>query len=222
MKKVITIFTVLVIFLSFTVDIKAQNSSEKQYLKDVSEVMKDYPIDIMGAKSKLAAMNTELVNEPNIQYCGGSSKTSDIQTYGINPTDYVISTYSFRRTGQNTYYLQTLIQSKRDEWFSGPLDYVSIEYDNNFANYYLSSGDGVMSSVKNRNTGIVLFNIEDSKLGSGKSTYVTVQVTPKVFNVWLEHGSKYVHTYSTLAFYGGSASYSMSSSITLDVAGEAA
>lgn len=142
------------------------------------------------------------------------SVNGEISTYGINPSDYSQSVYSFSRGNSTQQYLQWTINSNRTEVFSGPLDYVSIEWDTKYASYYSSSGDGSMTTVQGRNTGIVLFNVEESKLKSGTYTYGTVQVTPNGKSGWMNYGSKYVHTYTDLVG-SGSASFEYKPSASL-------
>ena len=102
-----------------------------------------------------------------------------------------------------------------------PLDKISIEWDTKYADYYVSNGDSNISSVADRKTGIVLFNIEDKKLKKGEFATCIVQVTPKQSNVWLEFGSKYVHNYTTVILLNGEASYSFAPSSSLSSSGEA-
>lgn len=176
--------------------------------------MSTYWNDPEAANAALAAIDTILIEEPTVE----KHSVNNNGTWGINPTDYVLSVYSFKRGGSSIHYLQWMVESKRDEWYSGPLDYVSIEWDTAYASYYLSSGDDTYSTVQGRNTGIVLFNVQDGDLKKGNYAYGTVQVKP-IKSGWLEFGSKYVHTYTGFAVTG-TASYSFSPSASLSASGD--
>lgn len=175
--------------------------------------MENYQKDPQAAKAALAQLDTVLIGEPQVT----EHIPNGPQTRKINPSDYTFQVHSFKRGNSSNFYLQWQIVSKKTELLSGPLDFVSIEWDTHVASYYSSNGDSNMSTVQGKNTGIVLFNVEDNKLKNGKSTYGTVQVTP-IKKATLNFGSKYVHTYTSFIF-GGSASYSFSPSASLDAAG---
>ncbi len=124
-----------------------------------------------------------------------------------NPTDYSFSSYCLTRGNLSTgftYYLMWAITANETEDRPGPLDYVSIEWNTNYATYNTSYGDGEYSSINSRSTGIVLFNLEDDELVDGASSHGTVRVDP-IANRTMEFGSKFVHTYHTTSVTGGSA-----------------
>lgn len=206
MKKFISLTLSIMLLFSYTSIVLASTSvnlTEDEYLKAVSEIMVNYYDDVPAAQEALADLDTTLLQEPKVT---NYSVNGEISTYGINPSDYSLSVYSFNRAGQNRHYLQWSLDSNRTEVFAGPLDYVSMEWDTAYASYYSSNGDTSISTVNGKNTGIVLFNVQDNKLKSGTYTYGTVQVTPNGKSGWLEFGSKYVHTYTTLDV-SGSASF---------------
>lgn len=216
MKKMLSIM--LAAFLVFSCNTFAFASESTnvdiEYEAAVAEIMKTYQVNPDAANTALAELDTILLEEPSVQ----EYTCDDTITRGINPTDYIFSVYSFKRGDSPTYYLQWMVESNRDEWYSGPPDYVSLEWDSNYASYYSSNGDGEISSVQERKTGIVLFNVQDRDLDDGKYTYGTVRVTPKKRGT-MEFGSKYVHTYTGL-LVTGTASYSFSPSLSLSSKGE--
>lgn len=71
--------------------------------------------------------------------------------------------------------------------------------------------------MKGRSTGIVLFNVEDETIGTGDYLYGTVQIEPLTTG-WMEFGSKFVHTYTTINV-SGSANFSYSPSVQVFLSG---
>lgn len=217
MKKIISLLAVISILLGiFTCSASAATvtMTDAEYEAAVAEIMSGYKNDPEAAVQALAQLDTTLIEEPQItEYYSGNNARS------TSPSNYTHTVYSFKRGGSNVYYLQWSLSANKSEIAPGPLDYCSLEWDNSYASYYLSSGDDVMTTVQERKTGIVLFNIEDKKLDKGEYTYGTVQVKPKKSG-WMEYGSKYVHTYTSL-LVSGSATYSFSPSATLNSLGVA-
>ena len=179
----------------------------------VAEIMRTYNLDPATAESALAAIDVELVCEPNI-----TEHTSNSNTRGTAPTDYTFTVTCYKRSNSSLIHMQWLLEANAKEWFPGPLDYASLEWDTAYASYYSSSGDSSISTVQGRDTGIVLFNLEDDKLSSGGYTYGTVRVDP-IANGWMEFGSKFVHTYTSL-FLSGTASASFGSSAEIKASGD--
>lgn len=216
MKKLISMILVAILMLGCNTFVFAAESStqDNEYEAAVAKIMSTYRTDPEAAKKALADLDTVLLEEPRIE----EHSVNNDGMRGINPTDYVLSVYSFKRGGSSIHYLQWMVESKRDEWFSGPLDYVSIEWDTGYASYYLSNGDNTHSTVQGRNTGIVLFNVQDGDLKKGEYSYGTVQVKP-IKSGWLEFGSKYVHTYTELVA-SGTASYSFAPSASISASGD--
>ena len=179
--------------------------------------MLNYEDDPQGTKAALAEIDAYLFQEPSITHY--NHNCTGPQPYGINPTDYTFSVYGYSNKTATNLYLTWTVNFNRNEWFPGSLDYASLEFDTKKASYKSSNGDGTMTTVRERNEGIVLFNVEDGKLKKGTYTYGTVNVTGKR-GTTLEFGSKYVHTYTSFNV-SGSASFSFSPSSALKASGEA-
>lgn len=195
-------------------EIALQESSTPDDLgHQIAAIMQTYFDDPEGTKSALNSIGVDLLDEPQI-----ISYNSTNQERGLNPTDYTLSVYSARRAGSKNTYLMWSLQANKTELFPGPLDYISMEWDTEYASYYSSTGDDVFSTVQGRDDGIVLFNVQDNDLDKNESTYGYVIVSPKKTG-WMEYGSKYVHTYTKFLF-GGSASASFSPSTEVSDSGE--
>ncbi len=190
--------------------------SEQECQARVAEIMSHYDDNPKLAKQALNAIDVVLIQEPTVTYYNHTD--GGISPYGINPTDYSFSVYGYSHKVSTNIWLQWRVDSNRNEWFSGPLDYVSLEYDTAVASYISSNGDENMSTVKAKNTGIVLFNVEDSKLKKNTYTYGSVNVKAQS-GKWLNFGSKYVHTYTSF-LVSGEASYAFSPSSALKSSGE--
>ena len=166
----------------------------------VAEIMRNYEKDPTAAKAALAELDTELVGEPrSVDYIDGQpvSKGS-IGTRKTNPTDYTLTVYSLKRGNSSNYHLQWRLDCNKTEKYPGSLDFISLEWDTTFARYYSASGDGTYSSVAGRETGIVLFNLEDEELKKNDWAQGTVYVTPEVAGE-MEYGSKFTHSYTEKA-----------------------
>ncbi|MDE6386164.1 MAG: hypothetical protein K2L36_08505 [Eubacterium sp.] len=219
MKKVISFVLFLSILMCSSILAYANdNSYNEEYDASVAEIMKTYQENPDAALAALEELDTVLLDEPTVtEY---TSSNNGISTYATNPTDYTFSVYSYKRAGSTIYHLQWLLQTNKKESSPGPLDFVSLEWDTACASYYLSKGDGEISTVKATNTGIVLFNVQDKDLKKGGSTFGTVQVNPTKRNTTLKYGSKFIHTYTSLSL-SGSASYSFSPSASVSASGDA-
>lgn len=217
MKKVFAMILAVTLTLGCSPFVFAaeRDTQDEDYHAAVAKIMTTYQEDPDAAKAALAELDTVLLEEPIIQGYSGDRAV----TRGIDPTDYDLSVYAFKRGGSAIYYLQWLVKSNRDEWFEATLDYVSLEWNAKMASYYASNGDGVISTVRDRNIGIVLFNVQDGDLDKGESTYGTVEVMPSGRGT-MEFGSKYVHTYTGVDISAGTASYSFSPSASLSASGE--
>ena len=178
-----------------------QTSSEADYAK-VSKIMVNYSKDKAAAKKELKKLGYELVSEPEVTTLN-ARPTSEITPSFVSPSSFTLSVYSFKKAGQSLTSLQFTLQTSQKEYSPGPLDYVSLEYNQNLASYYTSAGDGNITTVQGRGTGIVTFNLEDSKLTSTNYTYGTVNILPRTPGSTLEYGSKYCHTYKTTSSSGG-------------------
>ena len=202
----------LSVFLMFSIisftRADAANSNRVDYEDQVAEIMKTYSSDPVAAQLALEEIDTELVSLPTTV-----SHYNNANSRGTSPTDYTLQVYSFKKTGSSVIYLQWLLTANAREWLPGPLDYVSLEWDTDYASYYLSSGDSEFSTVKGRSAGIVLFNLEDDVLRKGDSTYGTVQVY-RSQSGWMDIGSKFTHTYTAISI-DGSANTSYQSSATI-------
>ncbi len=191
-----------------------ENADNREYSATVAEIMKNYRSDPVAAEKALKEIDTELVGEPVTTQHSFSNSSSNARGIGTDPTDYEFTVYCFKRGNSRVHYLQFYIEALETEWAEGPLDYCSIEWDTAYGKYYSSYGDDIISTVQARDTGIVLFNIQDEDLKKGEYTIGTVEVSP-IKSGDLEYGSKFVHTYTSL-LVSGSASYNMVSSASVD------
>ncbi len=209
MKKLAVVLGIILAFI-IILTVGALNIQEKdaEYEPQVAEIMKDYASGPAAAREALASIGVELIGEPvTVEHFAGQSAG------GSARPDYSLSVYGTRRSGSQSVYLQWILQANATDYFPGPLDYISLEWDTNRASYYSTYADGEISTVRGRSSGIVLFNIEDDKLNSGEYAYGTVQVEP-LAEGWMDYGSKYVHTYTTFLFEG-SASFAFGPSISI-------
>lgn len=212
MKK-LSVLLAFLLALSSVLQVSASESHENdvEYEAQVAAIMVSYVADPEAANKALEAIDTELLCEPTIVEYGNSNQRK------TSPSDYELTVSVFKRSNSDRYYLQWILLANTNEWFEGPLDYVSLEWDTAYASYYLSSAGGDGCTVQGRDAGIVLFNVEDDKMSSGDYVYGTVQVEP-LQTGWMEFGSKYVHTYTSL-FVSGSASYSYVTSASASAVG---
>lgn len=220
MKKIIAIICSLVLLICSAVPAFSAEASfnEEAYEAAVAEIMKNYQENPEAALEALEELDTVLLGEPSItEY--SENNNGDINTFATKPSDYTFSVYAFKRGNSANYYLQWNLTANKAEILPGELDLASLEWDTAYAKYYLSNGDNTISTVKGKNTGIVVFNIEDSKLKKGTLTYGTVQVTP-LKRGELEFGSKFVHTYSVISIEAASLNFSYVNSKTLKDRGE--
>ena len=213
MKRLYIVFAlILLITTLMPVSSSGVSNKETTYEAQVANIMSTYRADPEKAKQALAQLETELLGEPRcVTECPDGESTR-----GTSPSNYSLLVYSFKRGGSRVHYLQWVLESNRSEWFYGPLDAVSLEWDTAYASYYSANGDDEISTVQGRSTGIVLFNIEDDKLDNGVTTHGTVQVSPKAAGTMV-YGSKFTHTYTDFVFAGSvTYSYAPSSEIALD------
>lgn len=179
----------------------------------VAQIMTGYADDPDGAVEALAEIDVALIDTPTVTTYQTTSTAR-----GRSPSNYTLTVYAYKRGGSSIYYLQWSLSVDKKEWYPGPLDYVSLEWDTENAKYYGSSGDGDESTVAGKSDGIVLFNLEDDNLAAGDSSYGTVQVTRKGTGS-LDFGSKFTHTYTSFGITG-SVSYTFKPSSTISAAGE--
>ncbi len=177
----------------------AAASDEEYYLFQVAQIMEGYEENPQAAVAALAELDTELIGEPSVQTIrtSGTERRTD-------PTDYTLKIYCTKRgmAGVNlAYYLSWTLEAEIMEILPGPLDFISIEWDTRYGEYYSSNGDGVYSTVKSRSDGIVLFNLQDNDLRAGNSAQGSVRLSPKAPGN-MRYGSKFVHTYTTLNVSG--------------------
>ncbi len=219
LKKLISVVTMITIVLGGTVIANAQTVDlyEKEYEERIACIMESYFSNPQKAKEELEELNTKLEGEPTVIEHRDNANMS-AKSRATSPTDYQLTVYSFSRGGVK-YYLQWNLKALKTESRPGPLDYISLEWDTKYGNYDGSNGDGKISTVANKTTGIVLFNIEDNKLKKGNTTYGTVTIK-KAKAGRLEYGSKFTHTY-TKTNVSGSASYGFSPSSSISLSGDA-
>lgn len=193
----------------------AADLSDPEFQRLIVEIMLNYENDPQATRDELATLGIELLQEPSITHY--THNGNGIQPYGINPTDYDLSVYAVsQKTATNVHILWS-VNSNRSEWFSGPLDFASIEYDSNVGSYKASDGDDAITTVQGKNTGVVVFNVEDSKLSKGTYAYGSVNVTvPR--GKRLHFGCRYVHTYTSF-LVSGSASYEFKPSTSVNFNG---
>ena len=213
-KKKLSVLLALLLVFSIAVQASAAGSpvnktpvDDAEYEAKIAEILASYAEDPEVAIQALAELDTELVSAPTTVEHGNASCTR--ATY---PSDYELTVSCTKRTNSSRLYLQWILKANATELFAGPLDYVGLEWDTEYADYYLSTTGGTGCTLQGRNTGIVLFNVEDVKLSAGDYVFGTVQVTPRITG-WMEFGSKFVHTYTTANISGrATASFAPSTS----------
>ncbi len=215
MKKIISFILGLYCIISFPLNAFAASSDsyEDDFLADVAEIMSSYQSKPDEAKQRLAKIDAFLVGDPVITEFSDSKDTR-----GLLPSQYTLSLYCMQRgTTGTTYYLMWELNTNKKENYPGPLDYISIEWDTEYASYYSANADGVVTTKKGISTGIVLFNIEDSHFDDVDYAYGSVRVTREKTGK-MRFGSKFVHTYTSFSV-SGSASFSFSPSINVSNSG---
>ena len=122
--------------------------------------------------------------------------------YHLNPSDFVYSLVTAKDKLTGNLIITAKIDPKINELFSGPLDYVSIEWNPSKATYVASTGDNEIITVadasKSRDNGIVVFNFEDNRIFGWTKTYCSV-ILKNVKNDFM-CGSKFIHTYVDWGF----------------------
>lgn len=212
--KALSILVVLALVFSCLTPVAAVEiaMSDAEYEAQVAAILATYTNNPEAAKKALQKLGATLISAPSIVAYNTNSNVR-----GTSPSDYELSVASTKRSNSNRIYLTCLLIANTAEWFPGPLDYMSLEWDTAYGSYYSSSTSGKGCTVQGRDTGIVLFNIEDDKLSSGDYVYGTVQVEP-ISSGWMEYGSKFVHTYTSFNITG-SASYSFTPSASISGVG---
>ena len=213
MKALSILMALALVFSCFTPITAAEVSmDDAEYEAQVAEILASYTDDPEAAKLALNNLDTILLSEPTIiEY------TNNSNSRGTSPSDYELTVASTKRSNSNRIYLSCVLAVNAKEWYPGPLDFMSLEWDTAYGSYYLSVAGGTGCTVQGRDAGIVLFNIEDDKLSSGDYVYGTVQVEP-IAAGWMEYGSKFVHTYTSFNVTG-SASYSFTPSASISSTG---
>lgn len=183
--------------------------NDTEYEAQVAEILASYNEDPEAAIQALEELDTELLSAPTIVEHGNDSYTR--ATY---PSNYDLSVSSFKRSNSNRIYLQWILTANVVETSPGPLDYVGLEWDTEYASYYSSTAGGTGCTLQGRDAGIVLFNVEDVNMSAGSYVYGTVQVTP-IATGWMSYGSKFVHTYDKPSL-SGSATFNFTPSASTE------
>lgn len=169
-------------------DINQMN--DKEFLDYVNSAVTQ-SISFEQAQNTLSSVGVTITNEnptPS-EFTSRSSQSSDVS----------FLLYSSHRSGQSYYYLTASITAQKNlSYKSGTEDLISVEWNPKQASYYsFSEGKNTtyMDGSK-RSKGILLFNLQDSKLSKGKSAYCSALVKPKKGKKTISYASKYVHTYT--------------------------
>jgi hypothetical protein len=216
MKRIISITIAVCILFSTCVSLTVAATvtvAENSYEKQIFEIMSNYDTNPEQAILELESIDTVLVGKPVTIEHKHASKTKATQ-----PTDYSLTVYCTKRISSTIYHLQWLLKANKTESKPGPIDFVGLEWDTKYASYYLSSGDGTYSTVAGRSTGLVMFNLQDSDLKAGKSSYGTVEVN-KIKSGTMEYGVKFSHNFKKYLI-SGSATYSVSPSASVSASGD--
>lgn len=179
---------------------ESQKMSDEDFDMAVAQIMRDYDSDPEGTKAALAELDATLIGEPtkvehNANTNDGISLTSTL------PSNYELEVYSIKRGNTSDYRLQWRLDCNKTETSPGELDYISIEWDTARANFNKFTSHSKYTSVKERRTGIVLFNVEDENMTAGTWTIGTVYVTPTKSGA-MRFGSKFTHTYTKTSVTG--------------------
>lgn len=212
MKKFVAFLLAVALMLPMLISAAAAEvtMSEGEFTDAVAEILKDYYANPDTAIQKLEEIGAYLEGEP-VLITHNSSENENARGTGFQ--DYSFYVTCIRRSNSTLRYLQWHLTANAREWFPGPYDLVSLEWDTAYADYYDSYGDGVYTSIAGRQAGIVLFNLDDSELKKGDYCYGTVRVDP-VQNGTMEFGSKFTHIYTSINL-GGSANWGFSPSAQL-------
>ena len=212
MKKWSALVLALLMLLSQIVAVSAEepSSDDAEYELAVAAIMRDYWNDPEGTLAELEEVDTCLLGTPTIEVCYNEKESMA----RLGPSYYEFYVYSFKRGNSNDHSLQWQIHNTSYELCPGTLDFVSIEWDTQYADYYRSSADEEFSTVRARGNGIILFNLEDDKMGFSEYTAGTVVVSP-IKSGTMEFGSKFVHTYTESATESSTASTNFVASASL-------
>ena len=216
MKRTISMLLALIMLLctgSMIPFASANSLSEEEYLSAVHEIMKHYAENPEWAVEQLALLDTTLIQillSDNLVYpCEEVDRN--------NPSDYSMSVYCTSRGSSSlgyTYYIMWSLTAKRTENNPGPIDHLSIEWDTQYGSYHSASYDGEYSTLCDRSTGVVVFNVEDDELVNGKTTTGSVRVNP-VKSGRMEFGAKFIHSYNLFSPSAGSSTISFVPSANL-------
>ena len=204
MKKITSILIILAITILnpmfvFAADI-ATEMTEQEFLDSVAEIMHNYNADPEEAIGRLARIDAYLEGEPQ-STTFEAPNTSNSRAF--QPSNYTITLYHAKRgtDGKTHYLMWELDRTFALELNSNPLDFISLEWDTTYASYHSANADGVITTLKGRDVGIVLFNIEDNHFNDVDYAYGSVRVT-RVQSGDMLFGAKYTHTYISFGLTG--------------------
>lgn len=128
-------------------------------------------------------------------------------------SDATLTLYGVKRGGEGYYHLTAQVVANKSLASScGTEDIISVEWNTKQATYY-SNNAGTNTTYMDgskRSKGIILFNLQDSKMTKGKSAHCTALVTPKSGKKKIDFASKYIHTYNKTNYtwsIGGNVKY---------------
>lgn len=166
--------------------------------KEFTDYVANYIIDSKKQGKQFSKIQDELL-QVDVEIEEKEQIDTEISLRSVPASSIDHTVYTFKRAGQSQYYLQTMVSNSRCEYSPGALDLLSIEWDAKLAKYYSTIPGNYTTYMdgSNRTNGVVLFNVDDGEMDAGSSAYASVKVTPIVRGVWVEIGSKYIHTYNT-------------------------
>lgn len=143
-----------------------------------------------------------------------SVDTDEAMPFYLKPASFTvtITESSTVENGVTFIYLTSLVKPKVNELYAGPLDYVSIEWEQNKASYYKCYGDNKITSVSDGSQyakGVIAFNLDDHKIFGWSKPSCTVVL----YNVKsdMHYATKFVHTYNTSGVESAKIGFSSSS-----------
>lgn len=143
------------------------------------------------AKEKLAKLDVQLV----------LPSTKVIEPLKLDAWELDLSVYTVKRGGDSFHRIIADYVPSDKETYPASYDAIGITWDPSKASYYAynvsSQQHSSLKDYSERNKGIVVFNVYDSRLSVGGVYYDAVYVTPKVSGAWMDFGAKYTHTYVT-------------------------
>lgn len=171
-------------------DINQMN--DKEFLDYVNSAI-NHSSSFEQAQETLSSVGVTITNET------ASSLSLSTAAKASQSSDVSLVLYSSHRSGQAHYYLTASVTAEKNlASNSGTEDVISVEWNPKQASYYsFSEGKNTtyMDGSK-RSKGILLFNLQDSKLSKGKSAYCSALVKPKKGKKSISYASKYIHTYT--------------------------